>query len=108
MAYYMIQFSYSKEAVAAMVKQPEDRSKAVKALADALGGKLVSFYYSFGEFDGLAIIETADNTTTLAAVLAAVAPGHLSKLKTTVLIPMEDAVEAMEKARSLSLAAPGG
>jgi uncharacterized protein with GYD domain len=108
MADYMVQFSYTKEAVAAFLKQPEDRSAPVRALAKALGGKMTAFYYCFGDYDGIAIIEGMDNTSTLAAVMAAVAPGHLSKIKTTVLMSMDEAVEAMKKAGGVSLAAPKG
>jgi uncharacterized protein with GYD domain len=68
---------------------------------------VTAFYYSFGDYDGLAIVEGSDNVGALAAVMAAVAPGHLSKIKTTVLLTMEESVEAMKKAAQVTLPAPG-
>jgi uncharacterized protein with GYD domain len=107
MAYYLVQFSYAKEAVAAFIKKPEDRSAPVKALIEKLGGRMHAFYYCFGDYDGVTIVEIPDNVSCLAAVMAAVAPGHLSKIKTTVLLTMEESVEAMKKAAQASLPAPG-
>ena len=55
MSLYMMQFSYTSEAWAAMARNPEDRSVQVKANVEKLGGRLVGMYYCFGEFDGLAV-----------------------------------------------------
>ncbi len=41
-----------------------------------------------------------------AAILAAIGPGHLKATKTTVLIPVEQALEAMRTAGGLSYQAP--
>jgi len=38
-----------------MIKSPEDRSKAVAKLIKAAGGKLVSYYVTFGEYDFLLV-----------------------------------------------------
>jgi uncharacterized protein with GYD domain len=103
----MVQFSYTKEAVAAFIKKPEDRSAPVKVLVEKLGGRMIGFFYCFGDFDGLCIVQGTDNATCLATVMAAFAPGHLSDIKTTVLLTMEEAVEAMKKAGQATLAAPG-
>ena len=48
MARYMIQASYTKEAAAALVKKPEDRSLAVRPFVEKLGGRLIDFYYPAG------------------------------------------------------------
>ena len=108
MPLYMTQWSYTAEAAAAMAKNPQDRSVGLKALIEKLGGHMVGCWYSFGEYDGIAIAEMPDQTTELAAVLAAAAPGHLRAVKTTVLISMEGAVEAMKKAGALMYAGPEG
>ncbi|MDQ3658361.1 MAG: GYD domain-containing protein, partial [Actinomycetota bacterium] len=62
MALYMTQFSYTSEAWAALASNPEDRSEAIRALVESMGGQLVSFYYSFGEYDGVAIYEVPDES----------------------------------------------
>jgi uncharacterized protein with GYD domain len=104
----MTQFSYTPEAWSALVRNPTDRSAPLKALFDKLGGRLIGVYYCFGEYDGVAIGELPDKITDMAAVLAAIAPGHLKATKTTVLFTVEEAMEAMTKAGSIVYPAPEG
>ena len=98
MSLYMTQFSYTPEAWAALVKNPEDRGPQLGAMLEKLGGRLISFYYCYGEYDGVAIYESPDETAAMAVVLAAIAPGHLKGTKTTVLLSVADAMKGMEKA----------
>src|SRR5918998_90992 len=86
MPIYMSQFSYTPEAWAALARQPEDRSEAIGGQLESLGGQLISFYYSFGDYDGVIIAEAPDETTIATALVAAVAAGHLKTLKTTTLL----------------------
>jgi uncharacterized protein with GYD domain len=72
-----------------------------------MGGRLLSFYNSFGEYDVLVIYEAPDESTAAAMVMAAVSPGHLSTVKTTVLLTAEEGVEAMRKAGEATYPAPG-
>ena len=51
MALSMIQFSYKSETVEKLIQNPEDRSVAVKQLIEKLGGKMLSFYYSYGDYE---------------------------------------------------------
>lgn len=104
---YMIQFSYTKDAVVALTKKPEDRSQAIGGLAEKMGGRLLDFYFTFGDYDGVLIVELPDNTAALATVMAAVTPGHVAKVKTTVLLTAEETVAAMEKAGGVSYKGPG-
>ena len=46
MAFYMIQAAYTAEAWATMAKNPQDRSIAVRELAQKLGGRLISVLVS--------------------------------------------------------------
>ena len=50
MALYMAQFAYTPEAWTAFTKHPEDRTKAVQALAQKLGCRFEALYYSLGEY----------------------------------------------------------
>jgi uncharacterized protein with GYD domain len=101
MPVYMTQFSYTREAWAALVKDPEDRGAAFEELVEKFGGRLLDIYYCFGEYDGLVIYEAPDEATAMAAILAVIAPGHLQATKTTVLFTMEGAMEAMGKASGI-------
>src|SRR5215218_1186681 len=98
MPLYMTQFAYTPEAWAALVDNPEDRSAAVREVAESMGGRLVSWYLSFGEYDGLTIYEAPDNATAGAVALAAARRGHLRAIKTTPLFSAEESMEVMRRA----------
>ncbi len=108
MPLYMTQFSYTPEAWAAMARKPEDRSAPVKALVESVGGRLIGMYFCFGEYDALTITEGPDDISQAAGVLAAVAPGHLRSIKTTVLLSVSEAMEAMKKAGTIAFKGPKG
>lgn len=80
---YMIQASYTADAVASMVKHPEDRSEAVRPVVEQLGGKLLELYFTLGDYDTILIVELPNNTAALAAALASIVPGHLATIRTT-------------------------
>ena len=98
MPLYMTQFAYTPEAWAALVRRPEDRSKVLADLLESFGGRLISFYYAFSEYDGIAIFEAPDETAAAAALLAVVAPGHDKSIRTTQLLTVEQAMESMRRA----------
>ena len=106
MPLYMTRVSYTSEALAALTRNPENRGEAFGGLAETIGGRLVSFYNSFGKYDVLVIYEAPDESTA-AIVLAAISPGHLSRVKTTVLLSAEEGVEAMRKAGEATYRRPG-
>ena len=107
MPLYMSQFSYTAEAWAALARSPEDRSEAVSQLVESVGGRLVSLYYSFGEYDGLIIIEAPDEKAAAAAVLTSVSVGHIRTIKTTTLLTVEDTLEALRKAGEITFRGAG-
>jgi uncharacterized protein with GYD domain len=108
MALSMIQFTYKSETVGNLLKNPEDRSVAVGKLIEKLGGKMLGFYYSFGDYDGLIIADMPDNTSIAATSIVAFAGGGTSKLKTTILFSVKEAMTAMKKAKGLKLPQPKG
>ena len=107
MPLYMTQAGYTSEAWVALSQNPENRSEAFGRLAESMGGRLLSFYNSFGEYDLLVIYEAPDESTAAAIVLTAVSPGHLRSVKTTVLLSAEEGMEAMRKAGEAMYRAPG-
>jgi uncharacterized protein with GYD domain len=107
MPLYMTRFAYTPDALAALVKHPQNREDVLRALLEKLGGRLISFYYSFGTYDGLFIAEMPDETTITAAIFAVVSPGHIKSVETTVLLTTEQTMEAMRKAGTQTYPAPG-
>jgi uncharacterized protein with GYD domain len=106
MALYMAQFAYTTEALATMAKNPQDRSVPVRELVQKLEGRLIGFYYCFGEYDGVALFEAPDDTTASAVAMVAASPGHIKAYKTTKLFTVEETMEAMRKARSVTFQGP--
>ena len=108
MALSMIQFSYKSETVGNLIKNPEDRSVVVKNLIEKLGGKMLAFYYCYGDYDGIVIAEMRDSVSGLATTMASFTAGGLTNIKTTVLITVDEAMAAMKKAAALKLEQPKG
>ncbi len=104
MATYLFQFSYSLDSVKGMVAKPQNRREAAERVLAAAGGRLLDMYYCFGDYDGIVISEFPSNVDAAAASLAISSSGAFSKVKTTVLITMDESVQAMEKAEKVSAA----
>ena len=106
MSLYLTRFSYTTDAVKALLKEPQDRSAAGREVAESLGGKLLGFWYAFGEFDGVFLMEAPDNATAAAVAMAVGASGALSNIETTVLLDMDEAQDAMRKAAGATYRPP--
>ena len=65
-----------------LVEAPEDREPAVRKLIEGAGGKLLNFYFTTGDTDFLAIAEANEAESIIAALLASVASGTVSDVKT--------------------------
>jgi uncharacterized protein with GYD domain len=106
MPIYMTQYAYTSDAWAALAKNPQNREEVFRSLVEKLGGRLLAFYYSFGEYDGVFITEMPDETTVTAALIAAVSAGHVKAIKTTTLLTTEQTLKAMREAGTQSYQAP--
>jgi uncharacterized protein with GYD domain len=104
---YLVRFSYTPETWAMMIAQPEDRRRAAAAYIESVGGKLHGFWYAFGEHDGINLFEAPDNVSMAAVVLAIGGGGALSSIQTTVLVSVEETLEALGRAQSVGYRAPG-
>ena len=65
-----------------LVSAPEDREPAVRKLIEGAGGKLVNFYFTTGDTDFMVISEANEAESIIAAMLAGVAAGSISDVKT--------------------------
>jgi uncharacterized protein with GYD domain len=92
------QVSYTKEAWARLMQNPQDRLEAVRAPIEKLGGKMHTSFFAFGPFDVLAITEFPDNISAAAISIAFAAGGAVSNIQTTPLLTAAQAVEALRKA----------
>ena len=107
MPFYLTRFSYTPETWAKLVKNPEDRRAAATEYIEAVGGKLHGFWYAFGEHDGYTLWEAPDNVSMAAVALAISGGGALSSLETTVLLTVDETMDALRKAQQVGYRAPG-
>ena len=107
MTMYLSRFSYTPETWARLTQNPEDRRKAARSYIESVGGKLHGFWYGFGEHDGWTLWEAPDNVSMAAVALAISAGGALSSYETTVLLSVEELIEALGKAKSIRYRPPG-
>jgi uncharacterized protein with GYD domain len=107
MPLYLSKFSYTPETWARMIGRPEDRRVAAQRYIESVGGKLHGFWYAFGTHDGYNLWEAPDNVSMAAVALAISAGGALSSLETTVLLSVDETMEALRKAGEVSYRAPG-
>jgi uncharacterized protein with GYD domain len=95
---YLVQVAYTPEAIAAMIKKPQDRAAVVGKALEKLGGKLTSLYLSFGDYDVVGVFESPDNIAAAAFALAIGGGGACKSVKTTPLLSVEDGIAALKKA----------
>jgi uncharacterized protein with GYD domain len=101
MPLYMTQFSYTSEAWATLAKNPEavkDRSAVLDETLGFMGGRLVSWYLSLGDYDCLVIYEAPDNTIAGNVAVWLAAMEDLRVSKTTPVYAAEESVEVIRGA----------
>jgi uncharacterized protein with GYD domain len=98
MAYYLIQAAFTPEAWGRLLKNPQDRREAVRPMIERMGGKLEGYWVAFGDYDSVLIAQVPDNVSAAALSLAATAGGAVKAIKTTPLMTMDEAMQAMRKA----------
>ncbi len=98
MPYFLHQVSYTPEALARLIANPQDRFQ--------------NSYFAFGQYDAVLITEMPDNVSAAAIALAFAAGGSLRNCQTTALMSNAEGLEAMRKAATCGykpvVAAAGG
>ena len=107
MPLYLTKFSYTPETWARLIDKPEDRRKAAQSYIESVGGKLHGFWYAFGTHDGYNLWEAPDHVSMAAVAVAISAGGALSAFETTVLLSVDEVIEALGKAEHVRYRAPG-
>lgn len=106
MPLYLSRFSYTPETWARMVANPEDRREAARSYVESVGGKLHGFWYAFGTHDGHTLWEAPDNVSMAAVALAISSGGALGSFETTVLLTVEETMEALRTAEQVRYRPP--
>jgi uncharacterized protein with GYD domain len=107
MTLYLSKFTYTPATWARLIEHPEDRREAARSYIESVGGRLHGFWYGFGAHDGYTLWEAPDNVSMAAVALAIGGGGALGSLETTVLLTVEDTMEALRRAQGIRYRAPG-
>jgi len=102
MPIYISRGRFTTDAVKGMLAKPENREEAVAGLFKSAGGRLISWYLTFGQHDWLVIGEFPDEKAAASAVLAAAAGGGVTDIETTVAMTAKDAAAAFGAAGGLA------
>ena len=97
---YLLQASYTPEAWKALIQNPQNRLEAIRPAIERLGGRIVTGWFAFGDYDALVITEFPTNVEAAAIAVAIAAGGACKNVKTTPLLSGEEAVQAIKKAAS--------
>jgi uncharacterized protein with GYD domain len=98
MPHYLVRFQYSSDSVKKLVAHPQDREAAGRKLVEGFGGKLHSYFFALGDFDGLGLCEFPDHVAATAFSMSLAVTGGFSKIETTPLLTSAEAQAAMKRA----------
>jgi uncharacterized protein with GYD domain len=104
---YMIQAAYTTDAWARLVQRPEDRPEILKPVLEKLGGRLVAWYYCFGQYDVMVLVEMPDNVSAAAISMAVSAGKAIRAVATTPLMTADEGFDAMLLAQGAGYRPPG-
>ncbi|UWQ79775.1 GYD domain-containing protein [Leisingera sp. S132] len=107
---FIVTGNYTSSAMKAMIENPSDREAAARALVEAAGGKLETFYLTTGDHDFAIKVTIDDVSSLLAGLLATGASGAVSNLRTVRAFTTDEFTEIQKKAGAIAGAykAPGG
>ena len=107
MATYMVQASYTTTAWNKLVQRPENRMEALKPVIEKLGGHILAWYYTFGDYDVVVVFEVPSNVNAAAASMAIAGSGAVKDLKTSILMSPDEGFDAMLLAQGAGYRPPG-
>ena len=109
MAHYLVEAAYTPEALAALVKQPQNRiDTAVRPLIEKAGGRVVQGWFAPGTDRHLVFVADLPNAATVAAVsYASTSTGSLASLRITPLVTPDEFTDALRRAPALGYRPPG-
>ena len=103
---YLVQASISREGISNVLTKVKGSGvrDAVTKFAESAGGKIEAFYFSFGQYDAVAIAEYPDNAS---AIAVSVASGNAGAVRLTMTALVTPAEMDQAVAKSATLAVPG-
>ena len=99
MPQFLMQFRYASSAIKSLVDRPDvDHAAQASAMVASVGARLLGYWYAFGPFDGVVLLDAPDPSVAAAIAMAIGGTGEVSRLETTLLLTMDEAHAAALKA----------
>jgi len=93
---FLVQAKYTTEGIKGIIGDSASGRRAdVQSAVQALGGKLESFYYAFGEDDVISIVDLPSSIKAAALALNTSVSGA-ARVRTTPLLTVEEVDQALE------------
>src|SRR5262249_46077191 len=102
MTTFITQARFTKDGMNGMIAAGEDRAEIVGRLIAQVGGKLIAYYLTSGEYDILLIFEGPSYEDTVPALIVAAAEGGVANLKTVTALTSSEMKSAFVKAGSIA------
>lgn len=94
---FLVEATYTAEGFKGLTKEkPSGRKSAITQAMKKLGGKLDAIYFCLGENDVILIADMPDHISA-AALSSSVCASGMARTKTTVLLTVDEADEAISK-----------
>ena len=107
MTRYLVLFTFKGETLKSFMKRPSDRAAVVDEAAQSVGGRLESYYWMLGQYDGLAILDLPDSAAAARLALTVGSTGAFTHLETHELFSADQVLQLLKGAQDVEYAAPG-
>ncbi len=107
MTKYLVLFTFKGETLKAFMRKPSDRAAVVGEAAQSVGGRLESYYWMLGQYDGLAILDLPDSAAAARLAMTVSSTGAFTHLETHELFPSDQVLQLLQGAKGVEYAAPG-
>lgn len=104
---YMIQATTTPQAAAGVLQKPEDRTKVIRPIFEAVGGSLERYYISLADNTLFLIADVPDQAGLSALLVAFFAGGQWASYRATPIETASEAVDLFKRAASVAYRPPG-
>ena len=102
MPLFITQGRFTREYIKGGLAKPEDRHAAIARICEQAGGKLVSLYFTLGQYDFIVISEMPDAKTASVLAFVATGGGGIENSVTTQAFTTTEAKEMFEAAGKIA------
>lgn len=107
MTKFLVLFTFKGETLKSLRKRPSDRAAVVGEAAQSVGGRLESYYWMLGQYDGVAILDLPDSAAAARLALTVSSTGAFTHLETHELFSAEQVLQLLKGVEGVDYAAPG-